>query len=332
VRAHFHKQRGAVTLIGALFIIITLALMLAVLQRMAGSDILDSAGQTGSVEALFLAESGMEHAAAIYSTGTCDVGLTTGSPVTFGSGSFSIEDIGGNFNTDFSGTALSAGECRIRVTGNVAALGAQRVIEAIFSKGGGNLLADANANFNEPVNPPPFGVCIPILCTPTGWTFNPLSFLNWPWDDLGGPGGDNRAARVRRANNGNASTTGGGSFALSAFTVTAPTTLTLDFEYKVQSSGNTSQEARFSFNLSDGTTTYPSIPPSFPSGKTASYETGSVTFDITGTGPVTITDVSFNLTVKAGQPKTAWLDNLVLQGNGGGSGVTLLQWREVVSN
>jgi hypothetical protein len=319
MRLRFHKQRGAVTLIGALFIIITLALMLAVLQRMAASDILDTAGQTGSVEALFLADS----------AGTCDVSLTAGSPFTFGSGSFSIEDTGSNFNTDFSGTALPAGECRVRVTGNVAALGAQRVIEAIFSKGGGNLLANANANFDEPA-----GGCTPFSCTPTGWTFAlsfPGSFFNPPWDNTGGTGGS-RAAQVRRTNNGNERTTAGGAFALPAFTVTAPTTLTLDFDYKVQSSGNTSQEARFSFNLSDGTTTYPAIPPSVPLGATSDFESNSVTFDITGTGPVTITDVSFELTVKAGQPKTAWLDNLVLQGNGGGSGVTLRQWREVVSN
>ena len=94
MRLHFHKQHGAVTLIGALFIVITLALMLAVLQRMAGSDILDTANQTGSVAALFLAESGMERAASLYSTGTCDATLTAGSPFTFGSGTFSIEDIG----------------------------------------------------------------------------------------------------------------------------------------------------------------------------------------------------------------------------------------------
>jgi len=330
VRVHFHKQRGAVTLIGALFIIITLALMLAVLQRMAGSDILDTAGQTGSVEALFLAESGMERAAALYSTGTCDVSLTTGSPVTFGSGSFSIEDIGSNFNTDFSGTALPAGECRIRVSGSVAALGAQRIIEAVFNKSGGNLLANGNANFDELA-----GACSPPSCTPTGWTFNLIpiwSIFFPPWDDNGGPD-NSRAAQVIKPFNGGSITTTGGSFALPSFTVTAPITLTLDFDYRVQSSGNTDQEARYAFTLSDGTTIYPAILPSFPSGDTAGvFESGSVTFDITGTGPVTITDINFVLTAKSGQSKTAWLDNLVLQGNGGGSGVTLRQWREVVSN
>jgi hypothetical protein len=35
---------------------------------------------------------------------------------------------------------------------------------------------------------------------------------------------------------------------------------------------------------------------------------------------------------KSGQRKWGWLDNLDLQGPGGGAGVRLLQWREVVNN
>ena len=327
MRVHFHKQRGAVTLIGALFIIISLALMLAVLQRMAGSDILDTAGQTGSIDALFLAESGLERAAALYTTGTCDVSLTAGSPVTFGSGSFSIEDIGSNFNTDFSGTALPAGECRIRVSGSVITLGVQRVIEAIFSKSGGNLLADANADFDEPLGP-----CSPTDCTPTGWTFSPLSSPNGPWDDTGGPDG-RRAAQASKPNNGGSTTTAGGSFALTAFTVTAPTTLTLNFDYSVATSGPTSKEAEISFSLSDGTITYPATPFPAERGATAGFVSDSVTISIGGTGPITLTDLNFELFAKSGRAKTVWLDNLeLLPSGGGGSGVTIKQWREVVSN
>jgi hypothetical protein len=268
----------------------------------------------------------MERAASLYSTGACDATLTAGSPFTFGSGTFTIDNA---FTTDFTGAPLPAGDCRIRVTGSVAALGAQRVIEAIFNKSSGNLLASANANFDDPA-----GVCWPFFCTPTGWTFAlsfPGSLFSPPWDDNGGPDGS-RAAQVRKPNNGGSSTTTGGSFALPAFTVTAPTTLTLDFDYRVQSSGGSSKEGEISFSLSDGTNTYPSIPFPFESGATAGFVSDSVTIDITGAGPITITDLDFILFAKAGQPKTVWLDNLVLQGNGGGSGVTLRQWREVVSN
>ena len=56
------RQGGAVTLIGALFIIITLALMVEVIQRMAASDVLDTAVQNDAVAALFIAETGIEHA------------------------------------------------------------------------------------------------------------------------------------------------------------------------------------------------------------------------------------------------------------------------------
>jgi hypothetical protein len=324
VSLHFHKQHGAVTLIGALFIIITLTLMLAVLQRMAGSDILDTANQTGSVAALFLAESGMESAAALYSTGTCDVTLTAGSPFTFGSGTFAIDNA---FTTDFTGAPLPAGDCRIRATGSVAALGAQRVIEAIFSKSSGNLLAGGNANFDDPSGP-----CPPTTCTPTGWTFSPLTVPNGPWDDTGGPDGS-RAAHASKPNNGGSTTTAGGSFALTAFTVTAPTTLTLNFDYNVATSGPTSKEAEFSFSLSDGTITYPATPFPLERGATAGFVSYSVTINIGGTGPVTITDLNFEIFAKSGQAKTVLLDNLeLLPSGGGGSVVAIRRWREVVSN
>ena len=52
-------QRGAVTLIGALFIVIVLSVMAVSLLRMAGSNSLDSAVQNDAVEALFVAETSM---------------------------------------------------------------------------------------------------------------------------------------------------------------------------------------------------------------------------------------------------------------------------------
>ncbi|GMQ88799.1 MAG: hypothetical protein BMS9Abin09_0237 [Gammaproteobacteria bacterium] len=103
----FRKQRGAVTLIGALFIIITLALMVQVLHRMAGSDILDTAMQSNSVEALFVAETGIEHASFLYANGADCPGLSGISDST-GRGSFSVT------NAFLTGT-----DCRIRVRGTV---------------------------------------------------------------------------------------------------------------------------------------------------------------------------------------------------------------------
>jgi hypothetical protein len=57
-----------------------------------------------------------------------------------------------------------------------------------------------------------------------------------------------------------------------------------------------------------------------------------VTIDIGGTGPVTITEFSFTLFAKSGQPKQIWLDNLDLRDPAGGGSVALRQWREIVSN
>ncbi|GEM_PF-2292529 len=104
-----HNQRGAVTLIGALFIVIVLSVMAMALLRMASSNILDSAANNDSTEALFVAETGIEHAAFLYSsTGSC-IGLAGIGPVTAGRGSFSL----------LNAVVQPTGECRVRVSASV---------------------------------------------------------------------------------------------------------------------------------------------------------------------------------------------------------------------
>ena len=113
----------------------------------------------------------------------------------------------------------------------------------------------------------------------------------------------------------------------------APVNLTLSFDYKVETTGNTTKEAQLFFEFEDGTNTYLASPYPFESGDSGGYVFGSsVTISIGGTGPVTITDLKFRLFAKSGKPKKIWLDNLVLQGPGGGGTVALQQWREIVSN
>lgn len=314
------RQRGAVTLMGALFIVVTLALMIEVLHRSAGTDLLDTAVQSSSVQALFLAESGLESTAARLAAGTCDASLS--GTYNLGSGTFTVQDIGGAFNTDFSGGALPANHCRVRVSGAVPALGTQRVVEAIFQKQG-NLLVSTNADFNDPP-----GACWgwwPIFCSVTGW-----SLPAGGWDDTGGPDGS-RAAQVWKLFSGGSVATTSGSLALTAFTVTAPIDLTLTFDYRVTSSGGGgSNKANLDFGLWDGTTLYSS--PTLPSNTTSGFVNGNVTIHIGGSGPVTLTEFRFSLEATAGQPKRIWLDNLDLQGPGGGGTISLLQWREVISN
>jgi hypothetical protein len=141
---------------------------------------------------------------------------------------------------------------------------------------------------------------------------------------------------VEKPINGVHTATTAGSFGLTPFTVTAPATLTLDFDYKVVANGGgNSAKVTYLFSLWDGTTAYAApdvdINSSTSSGAN-DFVSGSVSVSIGGTGPVTLTEFRFSMEAKSGQPKWGWLDNLNLRGPGGGAGVRLLQWREVVSN
>lgn len=312
-----HKQRGAVTLMGALVLIITLVLMIEVLHRMAASDILDTSVQNDAVEALFIAETGIEHASYLFANNTACADLALVGPVSAGRGSF-----------DVSASTLVGSECSIRVTATAGVLGAQRVVEAVL-KNEGNLLGSANSGFDEPYP------CTPVnSCPPTGWTLPAGG-----WQDFGGPSASSsppvvydRAAYVEKPIPGPSTATTAGSFGLTPFTVTAPTTLTLSFDYEVVTSGGSSKEAELSFALTDGTSTYSATPAPFESGHTGGYVNTTVSIDIGGSGPVTITEFSFTLFAKAGQPKQIWLDNLDLRDPAGGGSVALRQWREIVSN
>ena len=121
------RQRGAVTLMGALFLIIVIIVLLNTVQRMAASDIMDSALQNDSVEALFIAESGLERAAWRYSSGSTCAALT-GETGNTGRGSFQV------IATSTVGTL-----CRVRVSGSVqtttVANATRRVIEGDFTPG-----------------------------------------------------------------------------------------------------------------------------------------------------------------------------------------------------
>jgi len=303
------RQRGAVTLIGALFIIVTLALMIEVMHRLTGSDVLDTALQNDSVEALFVVETGIENAAYRYANGTTCAGLVTAAPVNTGRGNFSI-----------TSAVLAGSDCQLRIAGRVPTLGAQRIVGATLTSDG-NLLANANPNFNDPVSCP-----VPNTCIPTGWSLDPGAWR----DDEGPDGTGDRAAYVEKPDTGPNEFTSAGSFGLTPFTVTGPTVLTLTFDYRVNTTGSSPKEAQIVFRLLSGATTFASTPTQFYSGHTGSYVSGSVTFSIPGT--VTFTELEFDLIAKAGKPKQVWLDNLKLEDPAGGGVVALRQWQEIVTN
>ena len=107
------RQRGAVTLLGALFIIVVIVVMVQLVNQMASSGISDSTVQNDAVDALFVAESGIEYASFLYANGaTCaDLALIPSTPA--GRGSFDVTTAG-----------LVGTDCRIVVSGSVSSVGA----------------------------------------------------------------------------------------------------------------------------------------------------------------------------------------------------------------
>ncbi len=101
------QQRGAVTLVGALFLILSIIVLLAAVQRMAASSITDSALHNDGIEALFIAESGLERATWRYSNGSACTALAGESGI-IGRGSFAV-----------LAATLVGTECRVRVSGSV---------------------------------------------------------------------------------------------------------------------------------------------------------------------------------------------------------------------
>ena len=108
------QQTGAVTLMGALFIIITVALMVIAINRMAASNITDTAIQNDAVEALFIAETGIEYASYLYANGTaCATLETVIGNTSSGRGSF-----------DVTSSVVNGTDCSITVTASVSSVGA----------------------------------------------------------------------------------------------------------------------------------------------------------------------------------------------------------------
>jgi hypothetical protein len=191
-----------------------------------------------------------------------------------------------------------------------------------------NLLpTSSNANFNAPQTPcvynPPSG------CQPTGWKLDPvLPSTFQPWQD-GGPDGS-RAAYAEKPDQGPSEATNAGQFSFSPpLVVTAPTTLTLTFDYKMQTSSPQNMELTFILDeMSPGTGSWSSSTLSYGDSGGV-FLSGSTTISITGSGTKQIDKLSFTMKLKGGQPKWGWLDNLFLAGSGGNPKHEPRAWREV---
>lgn len=109
------RERGAATVILALFLLVMVAFALLVTLNMGTSDITDSAAHDDAVEALFLAESGIERAAKRFADGTPCTTAALAESVAFGRGTFTLLE-----------AVFTANICRVRVQGEV--LAAKRVV------------------------------------------------------------------------------------------------------------------------------------------------------------------------------------------------------------
>jgi hypothetical protein len=308
------SERGAAALIMVMLLFAFVAVILAWALNMATSETWDSHTAGESANALFLAEGGVERAAWRFADGTACADLGGDGPYALGQGSFTISS---SADTDFdTATALPVERCRVRVSGAVNH--SARIVEAILEKSD-NLLAEANSDFN---NPEPCTTSSP----PTGWVLTPSS---GSWDCRESP--YDRTAYVVKPSPGPLEATAAGQFGVN-ITVSAPVTLTMTFDYAVDTAEGGPNKMYLVFELSDGTTTYTSTPNPFQSGDTGgAFNSGSVTFTIGGSDSVVLTSLNFALTAKAGRPKEVWLDNLVLQGPGGTGTASIKRWREVVS-
>ncbi len=183
------RQRGAGMLIAVLLVLTVAAFAIVIAASQSGGDIQATDANADSLQALFLAETGVERALKRFATGTaCGAGLaetiTDLSTLGMGATGYSIT-VGNGVLTDFAGATLPVQtQCRIVVTARVIANNVSRTIHAIVDR---NLLEGPdNPTFNNPLTG----------TTPSGWTA-----LNPPAGAAFAPNGspDGTAPNCRRS-------------------------------------------------------------------------------------------------------------------------------------
>ena len=149
------RQRGAAMLVVVLLVLTVAAFAVIVAASQSGGDIHGSDANADGMQALFLAESGIERALKRFATGTaCGAGLAETindlTTIGLGNGTHRVV-IGAGLTTDFAGVALPATQCRVPVTGTVLASNVMRTVHAIVDR---NLLGGVTGVFNPAFNNP----------------------------------------------------------------------------------------------------------------------------------------------------------------------------------
>jgi hypothetical protein len=259
------RSRGAALLVPVLILITVAAFAVVVAASQSGGDIQGSNANADGLQALYLAETGLERALKRFATGTaCDASLaeTINDLSTIGLGSTSHRIvIGAALTTDFAGNTLPATQCRIPVTGTVLASSVTRTLHVIVSR---NLLdGPANPDFDNPRSAGP----------PSGWTLNPAgSFAINGGPDGASPGCSRSAWQVKE------NTGGGGNLRRASgtravqFTLTPGSTTDITFHRRV-----VARSAACGAPPGDG-------PASLPAGCTSDGQGSTVCFQMLGAG------------------------------------------------
>jgi hypothetical protein len=220
------RQQGAGLLIAALLVVTIAAFAAIVAASQSGGDIQGSNAQSHSVEALLLAESGLERAIKRFATGTAcaSLGETITDLSTIGLTGRTIT-VSNGLATDFSGAPLPAfTQCRVPVSARIDATNVARTLQVIIDK---SLLGGAdNLDFNNPAVPG----------APSGWTLNPAS----AYTINGGPDGAapacSRSAWVVKTQTNDYEVRAQGDRPTS-YTVARPSTTTIYFNWRLNDRG-----------------------------------------------------------------------------------------------
>jgi Tfp pilus assembly protein PilX len=260
------RQDGAVGIVALMFILIIVLFAMRQAATIAASNMMDSARQSDSVEALYLAESAVERVGYQF--------VNSGAPPTcndsifnvgtdFAVGSRGVFRVLGAYNTDFSGGNLLNTMCRVRVQGEISATKVTRTVDTIVATEADLIsISSLNPNFNNaPYDDTRLSdnTNAPASWNLTGGTQG-MVFIGW--DQNGGNSDDNitcktsaascnRAAFARKTDTGSGAASSGGAFNTSGtpINITAPKTLRLTFDFRVWTRGSSPQDMSFAPRL-----------------------------------------------------------------------------------
>lgn len=357
-----HRQTGVSTVIIVVVLMLILSVGLLTALKMSGTSVIGTALQNDSVEAVFLAESGVERASQRYINGAVACNALGPDTATFARGTATISAPVAGFDPtlDFAGNPLPGNRCRIRSTGRITGSTVQRQIEAIVERGGGGgAYSFANAAEINPPSPPgavstwtnfgPAGGYNTAFCPgapavvpgpnnlPSHFLANDVNRVLHSATEPPGPTPAPGSLHVRTVDGVNGNNPGGQVAGYRentlASTIPAGTALTVSLWFRKSRSGGNpvSNIAALDLVATDGTIYR--LWCNSSTGNVAWQQTAPIAFTVPAGKTIDRVRLVFDAKNKSsgggiGQLQT-WFDELSIGGGGGGA-VGLKAWREIV--